>query len=137
MAVTSTTVVAPILAGRRDALVAALAAVDGASPFAAVPVVHLARLEIIGDELLLGVTHDGPFEVVRDAVAAHLEPVWRCCGEARHVPALIEFATVPDATVVEVLAALDAHERLRAFAAQAQSAGASALRAAFREEFRA
>ena len=135
MAVTSTTVVAPILVGRRDALVAALAAVDAADPFAAVPVVHLARLEIIGDELLLGVTHDGPFEAVMAAVADRLDAVWRCCADADRVPALVEFATNGDAGVEEVRAALAAHDRLRDFAVRAQAMDATALRAAFRREF--
>jgi hypothetical protein len=148
-------VLAPVLAGRADA---ARAAIDRLrEPFARVPGTHMARVQVLkpparrfrgrtGHYVLLAADHDGPPEPWLAAAGRELEPVlahcafWPGAGDAAAVvrwararELRVGFSVVgsPQASVDDVLEALQLREHVLDVAARAADLDDAALQAAW------
>jgi alkanesulfonate monooxygenase SsuD/methylene tetrahydromethanopterin reductase-like flavin-dependent oxidoreductase (luciferase family) len=142
--ITATVVLAPLREGAADAARAAIRALR--EPFARVPGTHLARVQVLDDDLLLAADHDGPIEEWLPAAARELDAVLRCCASwpgaddaaaaVRWVRArkqVVGFSIVgsPEATVEQVGEALALRDSLMRFAAETEGLDDAALHAAW------
>lgn len=144
--IAATLVLAPLRDGAAVPARAVIAALD--EPFARVPGTHLARVQVLGPDLLLAADHDGPLERWLPTAARELDPVLAHCAGwpgaddaaaalrwARAHQLDVGFSIVgsPGATVEQVGEALALRASLARFAAQTDGLDDAALHAAWRQ----